>query len=152
MLTHLTNLIASDEVIDLAYSWLCKQREHYSHNQDVWIVRQRWATIRPQLQADLLAGCYRFSSLKRFQRGDERIELWAALDALVLKAMAIVLTRRLNLSRSCYHLLGHGGAKGAVRDVVQNLSGNPFVFQTDVKSYYASIDHAVLLELVARCQ
>jgi len=32
---------------------------------------------------------------------------------------------------------------------VSHLSGNPFVFQTDVKSYYASIEHDVNLEQVA---
>ena len=37
------------------------------------------------------------------------------------------------------------GAKAAVRDVVDHLPGNPFVFRTDVKSYYASIHHDVLM-------
>ena len=38
-----------------------------------------------------------------------------------------------------------GEPKAAVRDVVAHLPGNPFVFRTDVKSYYASINHDVLL-------
>ena len=54
---------------------------------------------------------YRFSPLTRIHRSEDDLEIWAALDTLVLKAMAIVLGRRLNLSRSCYHLLDHGGAK-----------------------------------------
>jgi len=61
-----------------------------------------------------------------------------------------VLTRHLapKLSSSCYHLAGNGGAKAAVRGVVENLSENRFVFRTDVKSYYASIDHRQLLDLL----
>lgn len=32
-----------------------------------------------------------------------------------------------------------------MRDIVAHLPGNPFVFRTDVKSYYAIIDHDVLM-------
>ena len=64
----------------------------------------------------------------------------------MLKAVAIVLSRQLapTIARSCYHLAGHGGAKGAVRDVAAQVKQNTFVFRTDVKSYYASVDHNVL--------
>jgi hypothetical protein len=40
------------------------------------------------------------------------------------------------------------GAKAAVRHICSLLPSNQFVFRNDVKSYYASIDHAVLLALV----
>ena len=68
------------------------------------------------------------------------------MDSLVLKAIAIVLTKHMapNLSSKCCHLAGNGGAKAAVREVVEKLPENQFVFRTDVKSYYASIDHDVL--------
>jgi hypothetical protein len=36
--------IASDEVLDLAYQWLCKQRRDRHANHDVWDVRWRTAT------------------------------------------------------------------------------------------------------------
>jgi len=38
------------------------------------------------------------------------------------------------------------GARAAVRAVAANLAGNTFVFRTDVKSYYASIDHDLLFK------
>ena len=44
------------------------------------------------------------------------------------------------------HLAGHGGAKAAVRAVAENLASHTFVFRTDVKSYYASIDHDLLYD------
>jgi hypothetical protein len=140
--------IASDAVIDAAYAWLCERREEYSANDDVWNVRWRWAEIKPRLQAELLAGTYRFSAVRLIQTDEDIREVWSALDALVLKAMAIVLTRRLksHLSRHCYHL--HGGGKAAVRAVADHLGDNRFVLRTDVRSYYASIDHDVLFELL----
>lgn len=83
----------------------------------------------------------------------ECTELWAALDALVLKALAVVLNRRLDFPRSCYHVPGkegegRRGAKAAVRHIFSRLPGNRFVFRSDVESYYASINHSVLLALV----
>lgn len=88
--------IASDEVIEQAFNWLCDKRQHYHYNADVWQVRRWWAEKKVLVQALLLAGTYRFRELRRI-RGKERVtEMWASLDALVLKAMAIVLTQHLN--------------------------------------------------------
>jgi hypothetical protein len=43
----------------------------------------------------------------------------------------------------------NGGLKGAVSDVDEHLPEYEFVFRTDVKSYYASINHDILYNLVA---
>jgi RNA-directed DNA polymerase len=48
--------IACDQVLDLAYAWLCRRRERTSHNNDVWDVRWRWAGLKPRLRRQLLAG------------------------------------------------------------------------------------------------
>ena len=144
--------VASSGLLDTAFAWLCKRRIDYADSADVWSVRRRWPSLKLQLQHDLLSGQYRFSPLRRIQIDDECIELWAALDALVLKALAIVLNRRLDFPKSCYHVPGKDdekrGAKAAVRHICSRLAENQFVFRSDVKSYYASIDHAVLLDLV----
>ena len=131
-------------------------------------MRFRWAEIKPQVQRDLPAGQYRLQPLRRTQTADcECMELWTALDALVLKALAMVLNRRLDFPRSCYHVPGKAhrlfvsvvravekegeakrGAKAALRHIFAQLQESQFVFRSDVKSYYASNDHAVLLALV----
>ena len=72
-----------------------------------------------------------------------------ARDALVLKALALVLAKYLPVSRRCTHLKGHGGAKYAAREVRDHLAANRFALRTDVKSYYASIDHLMLLDQLA---
>ena len=144
--------IASDDVIERAYAWLCERRKDYSANNDVWQLRWRWQEGRSRLQADLLSGKYRLGAVHRI-RGDEgEIELWSAPDALVLKATAIVLSRKLkrHLSPNCYHLAGNGGSKAAVRAVAAQLDGNGFVFRTDVRSYYASIDQDMLFGMLER--
>jgi len=144
--------IASDAVLDLAYCWLCKRRAKTSHNNEVWFLRSRWAEVKPRLQRDLLLGRYRLSPTRRIHIEGEVLEIWSAEDALVLKAVSIVLSRELHgeLSPRCFHLAGRGGAKAAVREVAAALPDNRFVFRTDVKSYYASIDHDCLLAQVRR--
>ena len=142
--------IASDEVIEQAFAWLCEKRQHYHYNADVWQVRRWWQEKKVLVQAQLRAGTYQFREL-RLIRGKERVtEMWASLDALVLKAIAIVLTAHLkpHLSDRCFHLAGTGGGKAAVREVAARLEENTFVFRTDVKGYYASINQEILFDLV----
>jgi RNA-directed DNA polymerase len=149
MCVSLITEIASNAVLDQAYAWLCARRRDYSHNDDVWTVRQRWPRLKPQLQAQLRAGTYHFRPLRRYHTPSGPRDVWAALDALVLKAVALVLGRHLesHLSPRCIHLAGRGGSKAAVRAVAENLAANTFVLRTDVKSYYTSIDHERLFDL-----
>jgi RNA-directed DNA polymerase len=145
MTRDLMTEIASDEVLEHAFDWICDRRHDYSPHQDVWDVRWRWHELKPQVQERLLQGRYRLGPVQRFGDGDDAIEVWGALDALVLKAVAIVLARHWAFSPRCHHVADHGGAKAAVRAVGDALPDFPFVLRSDVKSYYASLDHELLL-------
>ena len=116
--------IAADEVLEQAYLWLCDRRKDYSPNNDVWTLRWHWREVKTQVQQALLSGSYRFTALERFSEGEDTLDIWSSQDALVLKAIAIVLTRHLapHLPKTCHHLAGNGGAKAAVRRLSQ---GNP---------------------------
>jgi len=63
-----------------------------------------------------------------------------------LKRLTANLSRILPQSRACMHVKGHGGLKAAVRSA---LGGYVYVFRTDVKSYYASIDQHTLMDQLA---
>ncbi len=142
--------IASDTTLDAAFAWLCKRRQNYPASADVWDFRRDWPREKAYRQLELLAGRYRFGLLSRVELADgEEINLWSAPDALVLKAITIALQAVLPISHRCTHVKGHGGAKAAVRQVVRHLDTNRFVMRTDVKSYYASIDHHLLLDQLA---
>jgi hypothetical protein len=123
--------LASDDVLDAAHDWLCRRRRAYPADADVWSFRQAWAQEKDKL------------------KDGEAVDLWSARDALVLKALTIVLAKHLPVSTRCTHVKGHGGAKAAVRQVMANLPCNRFVLGTDVKAYYASIDHFILLDRLA---
>ncbi len=114
----LTDRLVSDAVLDRAYGWLCEQRRHWPDAADVWSFRRDWSAEKARLQAELRGGRFRFGLQERVAReGGEEIDLWSARDALVLKALALVLGDVLPISRRCVHVKGHGGAKAAVRQV-----------------------------------
>ncbi len=127
--------LTSGDVLDTAYDWLCRRRRAYPADADVWSFRQAWAQEKDKLNAALAAGRFRFGLLARITLKDgEEIDLWSARDALVLKALAIVLAKHLPVSPRCTHVKDHGGAKAAVRQVWAKLPANRFVLRTDVKS------------------
>ena len=107
----LIELIASDDVIDAAYEWMCEKRAHHHFNSDVWHLRRWWDEKKPMLQELLRSGTYQFRELRQFWGEEHLIEYWSSQDALVLKAMAIVLTEHLkpHLSERVFHSCGSGG-------------------------------------------
>ena len=117
--------VASDAILDTAYAWLRKRRRDYPADADVWSFRRYWRQEKRRIRADLLAGRFYFSLLDRITLSDgSDIDLWSARDALVLKAMTIVLADILPLSPRCTHIKGNGGAKSAVRRVDAHLAAN----------------------------
>jgi len=94
------------------------------------------------------AGSYKFDVQKKVTLScGETIAMWSSKDSLIIKVLTGILQNRLDpwLSESCYHLKGHGGLKGAVRDVMDQLPDYKFFCKTDVKSYYDSIEHCTLM-------
>jgi hypothetical protein len=75
----------------------------------------------------------------------ESINLWSSQDALVLKMLAMALSDTFALSSLCTHIKGHGGLKATVSDLQAALPDDTYVMKTDVKGYYESNDHTILL-------
>ncbi|MEE8308965.1 MAG: hypothetical protein V3R34_01060, partial [Hyphomicrobium sp.] len=44
--------LASDDVLDSAYEWLCRRRQDYSANSDVWAFRRRWSHEKEHIRHD----------------------------------------------------------------------------------------------------
>jgi RNA-directed DNA polymerase len=136
--------------LDEAYAWLCHRRRHFPANADVWHLRFHWAREKIHLLKLLQNGRYQFSPMQVVQKTDgEVIHLWSASDALVLKVLSGMLASALPVSLACTHVKGHGGLKATVRQVHVQLPNYRFVLRTDVKEYYASIDHFLLMDMFA---
>ena len=131
-----------------AYEWLKRSRKHYPPSSDIWDFRRCWHERKESITKLFLAGSYRFDVQKRISLSTgETMALWSSPDALILKVLTLLIQKWLNpaLSKTCYHLKGHGGLKRAVNEVLKNCPKYRFFCKTDVKSYYDSIDHYTLL-------
>ena len=146
----LINRIAAEATLDAAYAWVCQRRQHHHFNSDIWVLRRHWAERKPQIQSLLLKGQYSFREQRVITTPDDEIEYWCAQDALVLKAISLVLTEDWLplLSPQCFHIAGRGGLKAALRQVADQVGSYDFFYRTDVKSYYASINHGLLMAQV----
>ena len=146
----LIDAIASETVLEEAFAWLCRRRRNYPASADIWSFRRDWAVLKPRIKRSVRSGRYRFEVLDPVSlRDGSKIDLWSAQNALVLKALSISLGTVLPVSAKCTHIRGNGGAKAALRQVAAHVPSNDYVLRTDVKSYYASIDHRPLLDRLA---
>lgn len=136
--------------MEQAYRWLCRKRNRHGHNQDVWDLRWRWGEEKKRIRKGLLAGHYRLDAQKAFVGCGEVLELWNARDALVLKAVTIVLSSHLlpKIPAVCHHVKDHGGVPGALRKAHVLSRRHGFVCRSDVKGYYAAIDHDILYAML----
>jgi RNA-directed DNA polymerase len=141
-----TQHVFTETTLDTAYSWLCKQRRNFPANADIWHLRFHWHTIRGELLQTLHKQDYTFLPLSVVTKADgETLHLWSSQDALVLKMLALALPDALALSSLCTHIKGHGGLKATVSALQAALPDYTYVMKTDVKGYYESIDHTILL-------
>jgi len=149
--THYPNItaarMASNDILELSYSWVCKQREPRSHNNSVWDLRFNWATRKAVIQSQLLSGEYRLSPIRSYDIDGEFISSWDASDALVLKALTLTLQPLFSTASytHCTHLKDAGGIHQAVKQVRQNQTSYKHILKSDAYHYYESIDHHVLL-------
>jgi len=153
---HLGRQLYSNLNLEQAFAWLCEQEGH----GDVWDYRRAWTERKSDLRLRLLNGNYQFKtvSIVEFENPQgktERREVRCAEDRLVIRALAQVLQPILQprLSKHCTHIKGNGGLKQAVRDTQEYLNAHPdcFVMKSDVKGYYAHIDHAIVMEQLGYC-
>jgi len=79
--------------------------------------------------------------------GGHRCVRWAPASRQRVTAALPALRDRLApvLSRRCTHVRGLGGLKAAVREARSLAARRPFVARFDIRSYYESIDHGLLL-------
>ena len=147
--------IANDHIMEMAFSHIYKNRSKRHHNDDIWHVAFYWDVIKPSIIERLKNGCYQLSPMCHYQiEGAGQVGVWCAEDAIVLKAIAMVLQEPIKGSfdlQDVSHIKGNGGLKGAVTKALENSkNGNPFVYKTDVKDFYQTIDHQILLDQLKR--
>lgn len=131
-----------------AWQWLHERRKNSHYNNDYWHMRFHRQTTQEHIVNALKTGKYRFSPYKHING----VGCWSGQDALVLRAIAQVLTPHLmpHISEHCYHVAGRGGTKACVSTVDAAVADYKFVCRSDVNSYYASIDHRILMRQLSK--
>ena len=139
--------VVSNRVLDTAYAYVCKAREHTSPNNSIWHLRYHWETLKLQVAQALLTNKYQLSPLQRQCIDGESITQWEATDAVVLKAISMVLTEQYTplFSKRVTHLKGNGGLKSAVSNVQSQLLHYKHIIKSDVRSFYDSMQHDVVM-------
>jgi len=146
------NELVNSALVDEAYQWLCQQRKNFPVNSDVWDVRFHWSAVKTTLMDELSTNTFHFEPLQKITTSNgEVLHVWTSVDSLVLKLLSIVLSRHLPSSTLCTHVKGHGDSKHTVTEIQNKIPSNTVVFRTDVKSYYESINHEILLEKLSVC-
>jgi len=147
--------LSASTLVLRSYEWMCKRRAHHHYNQSVWDVRANKAFWFPKILFAFNRGTWQFSPtcLFRHKQKGELVESWSAQDAWLIKIMAEVLKALLSdlLSLQCYHI--ERGSKCLLRKTlmwIQQHGNQPiFVYKTDVKSYYQSIRHDIVMHQLA---
>ena len=133
---------------------LKKSRRRYCDDDSVWELCSRWQSVKHELLEAINKGKYQFSPVRsvRTQEGTP-VTVAEAKDAVLLKALAIMLTHKMKESgygHLLWHMVGNGGIKKAVRSVQEEMNAAiyRFAFKTDVKDYYASVNHQLVYAAV----
>ena len=98
--------VVSDAVLDQAYKMICKQRFNHHPNSDNWHIRFHWNESKPTMQTQLTNGQYQFDPARVCLLNGQYINVFGSRDAIVLKALSIVLSPHVNqrVSKLCFHV------------------------------------------------
>ena len=88
-----------------------------------------------------------------FENGHKFVR-WSPDTSKLLKHIKTVLSDQLkpHLSRRCSHVKGNGGVKLSVRYSQRLCNNFGYVARFDVRSYYKSMDHQIILDLLRKYQ
>jgi RNA-directed DNA polymerase len=142
--------VAESVNIETALEHVVHNRRNHSHNNDIWHLCYKWDLEKPEIRRQLMDGSYKFQALRRYRIDGKKINSWSGRDAVVLKAVAMVLKPYFEsfISTDCYHLKGPAGIKPALTSLCKNIKNYTFVCRSDVRSYYASIKHKHVMRLL----
>ena len=139
--------------MDDSWQWLCRRRQTYPPDADIWHLRFHRERELPRLIREAESGTYRLSPMQVIRRkpGQESLVQWSARDALVLKWVSLQLNGKLPLSPRCTHTAGHRGGRSGLQEITTHLSaGYRFMYRTDIRGYYRHISKAQLKRHVER--
>jgi len=137
--------------LSMAKKWFEKTRKtmhRVSENSPWWSFAWAFPKKLAQATQELLAGQHHFEPLKSYAFDDEVVLTWDYQDRCALHLLWQIIrpvAQKIIPERS-YHL--HKGVRPCLQDVQQMLARQKFGYfmRLDIRGYYSSIDHRILLE------
>ena len=133
------------------YEKLRKQKQSASVNSDWWAVGFSFSCFLICI-SKFVQGTYKFSPMQQFRFDDECVRVWNYADRMIVRLFLHILkpTFKHIISKYCFHLAGPSGVKNALHYVqnVMETSQFNYAIRIDIKSYYGSINHKVLIDQV----
>ena len=133
------------------YQKLVHQKRHGAIHSDWWAVGFGFDYLPAQINA-FIQGTYQFSPMQQFQFKAETIRMWGYADRIILRLFLRILKPTFShiISKYCYHLAGPNGVRNALHYIENALYTDQFQYaiRLDIRSYYASLSHRILLQQV----
>ena len=138
----------------LEYSLLkIRRQKHLAGDRSpFWIFIHDWPKEKIKCLVDFMAGTYHFEPLTTYAMPDETITVWSYTDRLFMRSLLQIIKPFFKhiISPTCFHLKGPNGVKSALGFLNKAWDKETFNYflRVDIKSYYASINHAILINQV----
>ncbi len=155
---NIISQLASTQKLHESYLLLRKKRTTKnniaSQHDDFWALSLAWDTIKKDTRISLQNGDYQISPLKLYTKGEHLLSKWDSLDWIILKSLSTqlkgILLAPFVSHANVYSISGDNKQSGikkclrAVSNKLNNKAAN-FVFKTDIKDFYQSIDPKILM-------
>jgi len=119
---------------------------------DWWGFITGWTQKHTLYLKHFQSGAHLFSPRRAYRFTDEIVELWCYLDRLMLHLILTIIkpTFKHLISPTCTHLNGPSSIKKVTQHIQASLQTHRYthLIRTDIRSYYASINHQILLDLL----
>ena len=140
------------QIFSIATKWYQRTQKRLgpvSERSSWWCFAWCWDTHIPQWLNQLRLSEHRFSPMTQYRFTDEVMRVWSYVDRLMIHLILSIIrpTFKYVISPVCSHLAGPSAVKGVVAQIKAALNTQRFRYalRTDIRSYYASIDHQILL-------
>ncbi len=136
-------------LLEKAFQDVRASRRHHSPHASIWDLSMHWPEKKQEILHQLHRGHFRFTPCHSYFKEGKWRCYWQAADAVVLKAISYLLKEKMTI-KDCHHLKGHGGIHGSLKALRKAKPNYQKVFKSDIDSYYASINHNILLNQLKR--
>jgi RNA-directed DNA polymerase len=137
---------------NLWFTALRRYKGAVGHHSSWWGFVYLYQVTRDLWLMKFIHGRYRFSPMQCLHFPEETITIWDYPDRLILFLLLKIITPTFKhiISKQCLHLGGPNQVKPALAQIKNAVKNGCFSYalRIDIRSYYASIQHNILIEQI----